>query len=84
MIFIELEYPRELIVVIQIANPGSYDPYRLYTVEFGRDVIDDITESKQFSVIDKEEISLLFEGGRTHDYDQIKDRVVCGFKYKNP
>jgi hypothetical protein len=78
-LFIELEYPRELIVCIRIGAHDSYDPYLLYTVEFGRDIIDDMQASNEFEKIDSQERANLFKDGRTYEYDRIKDRIAQGF-----
>lgn len=81
-LFIELEYPRELLIVPRIASLNSYDPFLIYTIEFGRDLIDYLEESREFEPVFIGDINALFKNGRTHDYDQIKERIVRGFSQK--
>jgi hypothetical protein len=82
MILIELEYPFELLACIRTAPADSYDPYYLATIEYGRDIIDEIKKSKEFQREDPNYLHEMFSGGRTYEYDKIKERVVNVFNQK--
>lgn len=82
-IFVELEYPRELLVIVRVNKPNSYNPYEIYTIEYGHDLVGDFDDNEQFEVLPESELSELFTDRRRYEYDLIKERIVQGFRHKN-
>ena len=77
--FIELEYPTELLILIQVSLIDSYNPFLLYTIEYGRDIIDTISESKEFEQFDLTDLKNLFKNGYDFEFKKIEERISRAF-----
>lgn len=80
-IYIELENPRDLHIAVRVKEPGRYQAYIMDEVKYGRDFIDDIEESDQFTQLAYSELEASV--GDIYEWrTRYKERFVQAYVHK--